>query len=108
MHNYFSKVFVLTSFPISVGYSTGMFPDGHTVARSEDAVKTMYNYASMAQSEGGSVPSVHICAQSNPVLARWAIQTAKLKVVKQMSMMWLGEVQFKVRPGFVYCNSLGY
>lgn len=98
----------------SAGYTSGLFVDGHIVAKSPDAVKAMYNFGSSVfefqNAEGSAlIPiALHIIVTRYSELAEWAINKAKLRILKQMVNLWKGEDLFQIKAGFCYCPGVGY
>lgn len=70
-----------------VAYTTGLFLLGHSVAKTEEDFKALYCLASQ-QTEN---PLVHLPSRVYPELLSWALTKAKLRVVRQEILMYMGQ-----------------
>lgn len=88
--------------------------DGHIVSKSADAVQAMYNFGSAqfiahrASNEVPILPALHVIITQYPDLAEWAINKARLRILKQMVNLWKGDDLFRIRAGWIYCPGVGY
>jgi predicted N-acetyltransferase YhbS len=86
-----------------IAYTTGLFLLGHSVAKSEEAFKALYCLGSQQTDN----PLFHLPSRVYQDLLYWALREAKLRVVRQEILMYMGEYatphhQLIYLPGMAY------
>jgi GNAT superfamily N-acetyltransferase len=91
-----------------VAYTTGLFLLGHAVGENEEALRQLYVGASRAMRAAGNMPPplVHLPARLYPETLLWALDTARVDVLRLETMMTDGVYtlprQGRYWPGMAY------
>jgi len=83
-------------------YTTGFCLEGHSIAISEDAFKTLFEVV-LCEKRGCSM-TIHIPGRIHPFLIDWALKRG-LRLVRHSWMMVLGKYQAP-NIGFLWCPSI--
>lgn len=84
-------------------YTTGFSLEGHSIAISEEAFKTLFQVV-LREKEGGCSMNVHIPGRIHPFLIEWALKQG-LRLVRHCWMMVIGQYQAP-KIGFIWCPSI--
>ena len=92
-----------------IGYTTGFFLFGHVVCETENIFKALFVGASkILKTEVSTIepPQIRLPARLYPKLLLWALDKAKLKILRVETMIVLGKYQSPKKN--IYCPSIAY
>lgn len=84
-------------------YTTGFCLEGHSIAKSEEAFRSLFQLVS--REKGGCSMNIHIPGRIHPSLIVWALNGG-LRLVRHCWVMVLGRYEAP-KEGLVWCPSIG-